>query len=140
MFFSIYNLSTGTLQGTKSQVKSVLTTSLLFYLVIFCNLIVHFVKIFRPFTTEVIENIIGMLSHFISWDGWLYMGPGRVRFQGEVEVSFNSRISFTWHVVSPYYYIYSLFEMGLDSLRVAVDVFEVVLGHCGNFWVCCRWL
>ena len=44
-----------------------------------------------------------MLSHFISWDGWLYMGPGRVRFQGEVEVSFDSRISCTWRVVvSPY--------------------------------------
>ena len=69
----------------------------------FCNLLVHFVKVFKSFTTEVIKNIIGILSRFISWDGWLYMGPGRVRFQGEVEVSFDSRISCTWHVVSPYF-------------------------------------
>ena len=60
-------------------------------------------KFFRSFTTEVIKNIIGMLSHFISCGGWLYMRPGRVRFQGEVEVSFDSRISCTWRVlVSPY--------------------------------------
>ena len=73
------------------------------YFTTLCNLIVHFVKFFRSFTTEVIKNIIGMLSHFISWDGWLYMGPGRIRFQGEVEVSFDSRISCTWRVVvSPY--------------------------------------
>ena len=64
-----------------------------------CNLIVHFVKFFRSFTTEVIKNIIGMLLHFISWDGWLYMGPGRVRFQGEVEVSFDSHISCTRRVI-----------------------------------------
>ena len=50
----------------KNQVKSVLTTSLLFYSITFCNLIVHFVKFFRSFTTEVIKNIIGMLLHFIS--------------------------------------------------------------------------
>ena len=24
--------------------------------------------------------------HFISWDGWLYIGPGRIRFQREVKV------------------------------------------------------
>ena len=54
------------------------------------------------------------------------MGPGRVRFQGEVEVSFDSRISCTRHVVvSPYYRHLCLV---LDGLRVAVDVFEVVLG------------
>ena len=69
------------------------------YFTTFCNLIVHFVKFFRSFTTEVIKNIIGMLLHFISWDGWLYMGPGRVRFQGEVEVSFNPHISCTWRVI-----------------------------------------
>ena len=124
MFFSIYNLSTGTMQGTKSQAKSVLTTSLLFYFVIFSNLIVHFVKFFRPFTTEVIENIIDMLSHFISWDGWLYMGPGRVRFQGEVEVSFNSRISCTWHVVSPY----------LIHLCLVWDGFRRFASGCRCFW------
>ena len=43
------------------------------------------------------------------------MGPGRVRFQGEVEVLFDSRI---------------LFKMVLDSLQVVVDVFEVVVGGC----------
>ena len=32
------------------------------------------------------QNIISMLSRFISWYGWLNKGPGRVRFQGEVEV------------------------------------------------------
>ena len=70
----------------------------------FCNLLVHFVKFFKSFTTEVIKNIIGILSRFISWDGWLYMGPGRVRFQGEVEVLYDSRISCTWHVVfAPYF-------------------------------------
>ena len=37
-------MSAGT-QGRKSLVKSVLTTSLLFYLITFCNLIVHFVKL-----------------------------------------------------------------------------------------------
>ena len=57
------------------------------------------VKFFRSFTTEVIKNIIGLLLHFISWDGCLYMEPGRVRFQGEVEVSFDSLISCTWRVI-----------------------------------------
>ena len=32
----------------------------------FCNLLVHFVKFFNSFPTEVIKDIIGMLSHFIS--------------------------------------------------------------------------
>ena len=36
------------------------------YLLFFCNLLVHFVKLSKSFTTEVIKNIIGMLSHFIS--------------------------------------------------------------------------
>ena len=54
--------------------------------IIFCNLLVNFVKFSKSFTTEVIKNIIGMFSHFILWDGWLYMGSGRVRFQGEMEV------------------------------------------------------
>ena len=60
------------------------------YLFIFsCNLTVHFVKFFKSFTIEGIQNIISILSLFISWDGWLYKGPGRVRFQGEVEVLFG---------------------------------------------------
>ena len=71
------------------------------------------VKFFGSFTTEVIKNIIGMLSHFILWDGWLYMGPGRVRF----------------HVCD---------MLVLDSLQVAVDVFEVVVGRCWNFLGGCR--
>ena len=50
------------------------------YLFIFYNMLVHFVKFSKSFTTEVIKSIIGMLSYFISWDDWLYMGPGRVRF------------------------------------------------------------
>ena len=44
--------------------------SLLFYFVTFCNLIVHFVKFFRSFTTEVIKNIIGMHAlafYFVRW-------------------------------------------------------------------------
>ena len=41
-------------------------------------------------------KVISMLSHFIPWDGWLYMGPRKV--------SFDSCISCTWHVVvSPYF-------------------------------------
>ena len=35
-------------------------TSLLFYFIIFCDLIVHFVKFFKSF------NILSMISHFIS--------------------------------------------------------------------------
>ena len=72
--------------------------------IIFCNLLVHSVKFSKSFTVEVVKNIIGMLSHLISWDGWLYMGSGRVRFQGEVEVSFDSRISCTWHIVGSLYF------------------------------------
>ena len=34
-----------------------MTTSLLFDFITFCNLIVHFVKFFRSFTTEVIKNV-----------------------------------------------------------------------------------
>ena len=30
--------------------------------------------------------------------------------------------------------------MVLDSLQVVVDVFEVVVGGCWNFWGGCRWL
>ena len=44
---------TGT-QGRKSQIKSS-TTSLLFYFIIFCDLIVHFVKFFKSF------NILSMI-------------------------------------------------------------------------------
>ena len=50
---------TGT-QGRKSQIKSS-TTSLLFYFIIFFDLIVHFVKFFKS------VNILSMISHFISW-------------------------------------------------------------------------
>ena len=52
-------------QGRKSQVKSVLTTRLLFYFIIFCNLMVHFVKFSRSFTTEVIKNALAF--HFVKW-------------------------------------------------------------------------
>ena len=34
--------------------------------IIFCNMLVHFVKFSKSFTTEVIKSIIGMLSYFIS--------------------------------------------------------------------------
>ena len=53
----------------KNQVKSVLTTSLLFYSITFCNLIVHFVKFFRSFTTEVITkyNWHALAFHFVRW-------------------------------------------------------------------------
>ena len=30
--------------------------------------------------------------------------------------------------------IYALFQMVLDILRMAVDVLEVVVGGCWNFW------
>ena len=36
-------------------------SSQLFYFIIFCDLIVHFVKFFKSF------NILSMISHFISW-------------------------------------------------------------------------
>ena len=61
----------------------------IYLFIISCNLTVHFVKFFKSFTIEGIQNIISILSLFISWDGWLYKGPGRVRFQGEVEVLFG---------------------------------------------------
>ena len=67
------------------------------------------------------------------------MGPGRVRFQGEVEVLFDSRISYTWHIVF-ILDIYALFQMVLDSLRVAVDVFEVVVEIFEVVVDGCRWL
>ena len=52
------------------------------------------------------------------------MGPGRVRFQGEVEVSFDSRISCTRHVVvSPF----------LRWFTVVVEIFEVVVDGCRWF-------
>ena len=85
------------------------------------------VKFFRSFTTEVIKNIIGMLSHFISWDGWLYMGPGRVRFQGEVEVSFDSRISCTWRVVVSPYLRHLFFILGKLSKYFLSFVFVIQL-------------
>ena len=51
------------------------------------------------------ERFLSWENNYLqSWDGWLYIGLGRVRFQGEVEVSFDSRIQCTWHiVVSPYF-------------------------------------
>ena len=38
----------------KLRQASLLTTILLFYFIIFCNLMFHFVKFFKSFTTEVI--------------------------------------------------------------------------------------
>ena len=70
-------------------------------------------------------------SHFISWDGWLYKGPGRVRFQWEVEVLFDSRISCTWHVfVSSYF----------RHLCLVLDGFRLFAIGCRCFWGGCRWL
>ena len=72
-----------------------------------------------------------MLSHFISWDGLLYKGPGRVRFQGEAEVLFDSRMSCTWHVVvSPYF----------RHLCLVLDGFRLFASGCRCFWGVCRWL
>ena len=39
-------------EKAKSSQVSLLTTRLLFHFIIFCNLIVHFVKFFKSFTTE----------------------------------------------------------------------------------------
>lgn len=39
------------------------------------------------------ERFLSWENNYLqSWDGWLYIELGRVRFQGEVEVSFDSRI------------------------------------------------
>ena len=103
-------------------------TSLLFYFTIFCDLIVHFVKFFKSF------NVLSMIPHFISWlknNGWWYKGPGRVRFWGEVDVLFDSRISCTWHVVvSPYF----------RHLYLVSDGFRLFASGCRCFWGGCRWL
>ena len=51
--------------------------------------------------------------------------------RGQVEVLFNSRISFTWHIVTSLVLdIYGLFNMAFDCLWVVVGVFEVLVGGC----------
>ena len=59
------------------------------------------------------------------------MGPGRVRFQGRWRfrsiLVFHVREMLSSRLILD---IYALFQMVLDSLRVVVDVFEVVVGGC----------
>ena len=59
------------------------------------------------------------------------MGPGRVRFRGGWRfrsiVVFHVRDILSSRLILD---IYALFQMVLDSLRVVVDVFEVVVGGC----------
>ena len=61
-----------------------------------------------------------------------------IRFQGEVKIFFNSRISFPWHNVNSLALeIYGLFKMVFDCLWVVGDVFW---GGCRCLLNFLRWL
>ena len=57
-------------------------------------------------------------------------GPGRVRFSREVDALFDSRISCTWHVISPWF----------RHLCLVSDGFTLFPSGCWCFWGGCRWL